>query len=431
MFMSSLSRRTRPGTRALLLSVALAAAFSASAQVAPLGADLPSLLEYARSNNPELAAMQREADAAAQRIQPAGALPDPALRVELENINNFENGGRVSLLPNKVGETKYTLMQQVPFPGKRELRRAAASADANQAQARAGATWAEQAMKLRTAFAQYYLASRTERITGELLDLVVRLEQVAQTRYSGGLAPQQDAIRAQLEQTAMRSELIALSNEKRQLQARINGLLGRAPGSALAEPAAVPPLPSEGVLSQGELVARARSNNLNVRAESSRLQAAQANRDLAFRNRYPDFNVGLSPTQMGSRITMWGIMLEVNIPLQQQTRRSQESEAAAMVEAARARTEAAANQAAADVEEQLSGLEAARRNENLIASRRLPQSELVLQSAIAAYETGKVDFATLLDAQRQTRTARIDLLRAQVDAQMRVAEIERTLGESL
>jgi cobalt-zinc-cadmium efflux system outer membrane protein len=431
MFMSSLSRRTLPGTRALLLSVALAATFSASAQVAPLGADLPSLLEYARSNNPELAAMQREADAAAQRIQPAGALPDPALRVELENINNYENGGGVSVLPNKVGETKYTLMQQLPFPGKRELRRAAASADANQAQARAGATWAEQAMRLRTAFAQYYLASRTERITQELLDLVVRLEQVAQTRYSGGLAPQQDAIRAQLEQTTMRAELIALSNEKRQLQARINGLLGRAPGSALAEPAAVPPLPSESVLSQADLVARARSNNLNVRAETARLQAAQANRDLAFRNRYPDFNVGLSPTQMGSRITMWGIMVEVNIPLQQQTRRAQESEAAAMVEAARARIEAAANQAAADVEEQLSGLDAARRNESLIASRRLPQSELVLQSAIAAYETGKVDFATLLDAQRQTRTARIDLLRAQVDAQMRVAEIERTLGESL
>jgi cobalt-zinc-cadmium efflux system outer membrane protein len=102
-----------------------------------------------------------------------------------------------------------------------------------------------------------------------------------------------------------------------------------------------------------------------------------------------------------------------------------------MVEAARSRLAAAANQAAADLEEQLSGLEAARRNEELIASRQLPQSELVLQSAIAAYENGKVDFATLLDAQRQTRQARLALLKAQVDAQMRVAEIERTLGESL
>lgn len=418
-----------PSSRTLVLSLAAAASFGAAAQVAPLGADLPSLLEYARSHNPELAAMQRESDAAVQRVQPAGALPDPVVRVELENINNYGNGGNVSLLPNKVGETKYTLMQQFPLWGKRELRKDAAAADAEQAQARAAATWAEQAMRLRTAFAQYYLASSTERVTRELLDLVVRLEQVAQSRYAGGLAPQQDAIRAQLEQTAMRGELIAVANEKRQLQARINALLGRAPGSPLAEPSALPAAPAN--LAAGDLVARARANNLNVRAESARQRSAQANRDLTLRNRYPDVNVGVSPTQMGSRLTSWGVMLEMNIPLQQETRRSQEREAAAMVEAARSRVEAAGNQAAADLEEQLSALEAARRNEELIATRRLPQSQLVLQSAIAAYETGKVDFATLLEAQRQTRQARLELLKTQVEAQMRVAEMERTLGEPL
>ena len=427
--MSFLLRGVCPSSRTLVISLAAAACFGAAAQVAPLGADLASLLDYARAHNPELAAMQRESDAAVQRVQPAGALPDPVLRVELENINNYGNGGGVSLLPNKVGETKYTLMQELPLWGKRDLRRDAAAADAEQAQARASATWAEQSMRLRTAFAQYYLASRSERITQELLDLVVRLEQVAQSRYAGGLAPQQDAIRAQLEQTAMRGELIAVANEKRQLQARINALLGRAPGSALAEPATLPPAPS--ALSSGELFSRARQGNLAVKTEAARLRSAQANRDLAFRNRYPDLNVGVSPTQMGSRVTAWGVMLEMRIPLQQDTRRSQERESASMVEAARARVEAAANQAAADLEEQLSALEAARRNEELIATRRLPQSQLVLQSAIAAYENGKVDFATLLEAQRQTRQARLELLKTQVEAQMRVAEMERTLGEPL
>jgi cobalt-zinc-cadmium efflux system outer membrane protein len=424
-------RRPAIGARALIvLLAAMTAASGAAAQGAPLGADLPSLIEYARSHNPELASMRQEAEAAAQRVQPAGALPDPVFRMELENINNYGNDASPSLLPSKVGETKYTLMQQVPYWGKRELRRNSAAADAEQAQARAASTRAEQAMRMRTAFAQYFLASRNERITRELLDLVVRLEQVAQTRYSGGLAPQQDAIRAQLEQTAMRAELISIANEKRQLQARINALLGRAPGAVLADAAALPPVPA-GASAAPQLNERARAGNPLVRIETARLQSAQSNRDLAHRNRYPDFNVGISPTQMGSRLTAWGLMVEVNIPLQQSTRRSQEGEAAAMVEAARSRLAAAANQAAADLEEQLSGLEAARRNEELIASRQLPQSELVLQSAIAAYENGKVDFATLLDAQRQTRQARLALLKAQVDAQMRVAEIERTLGESL
>jgi outer membrane protein, heavy metal efflux system len=42
-----------------------------------------------------------------------------------------------------------------------------------------------------------------------------------------------------------------------------------------------------------------------------------------------------------------------------------------------------------------------------------------------------VDFTSLLDAQRQTRRARLELLKAQADAQMRAAEIERILGEAL
>ena len=416
--------------RALVTTLAAAAALRVGAQVAPLGADLSSLVEYARHNNPELASMRHEADAASQRVQPAGALPDPVLRVELENINNYGNDAPPSLLPSKVGDTKYTLMQQLPFWGKRELRRNAAAADADQAHARVAAIAAEQSARLRTAFAQYYLAGRNERITHELLDLVVRLEQVAQTRYAGGLAPQQDAIRAQLEQTAMQSELISIANDKRQLQARINALLGRAPTAVLADPVALPPLPA-GMPAAHELSARVLAGNPVVRAETARLQAAQSNRDLAVRNRYPDFNVGVSPMQVGSRVTTWGLMVEVNIPLQQATRRSQESEAGAMVDAARSRIEAAANQAAADAQEQLSGYEAARDNESLIATRQLPQSELVLQSAIAAYETGKVDFTTLLDAQRQTRKARLDLLKAQVEAQQRLAEIERILGEAL
>ena len=416
--------------RASTLALLLAAPLGAAGQATPLGADLASLLDHARRHNPELAAMQHEAQAAAQRVQPAGALPDPVLRVELMDINNDGSDAGFSLLPSKVGETKYTLMQQLPAWGKRTLRREAAAAEARQAEARASATWAEQAMRLRTAFAQYYLAAHNERITGELLELVTRLEQVAQARYAGGLAPQQDAIRAQLEQTALRGELIAVGNEKRQLQARINALLGRPPAAELAQPRALPVV-AAAALEPRTLATRVREGNATVRTEAARLQAAQANRELALRNRYPDFNVGVFPSQMGSRITTWGVMVELNIPLQQEVRRSQESEAAAMLEAARSRAEAAATQAAADLEEQLSALDAARRSELLIATRQLPQSELVLQSAVAAYENGKVDFATLLEAQRQARKARLDLLKVQAEQQMRIAEIERTLGEPL
>lgn len=124
-------------------------------------------------------------------------------------------------------------------------------------------------------------------------------------------------------------------------------------------------------------------------------------------------------------------MVEVNIPLQQSSRRAQERESEAMLSAARARKEAAANQALADLSENLSGLDAARRTEVLSSANLLPQAELTFQAALAGYETGKVDFATLLDAQRQIRQARLNQIKAQTEAQIRLAEIERLLGEDL
>jgi cobalt-zinc-cadmium efflux system outer membrane protein len=375
--------------------------------------------------------MRDEAEAAAQRIQPAGALPDPMLRVELENINNYGGSGRWNLLPSRVGETKYTVLQPLPAWGKRDLRRGVAEADANQARARAAAAWNELAARIKTAYAQYYLAAGNERLALEIVELIAGLEKIAQSRYSSGLTPQQDAIRAQLEQTAMRSELLMLDSEKRQMRARINALLGRDASAPLADPQVLRPSPAPGAFDAAELVRRALGNNPALAIEHARVSSAEKNVELTLRNRYPDFQVGISPAQMGSRVTTWGVMVEMNIPLQQASRRSQEREAAAMLGAARSRVLALEREVLGEMGMNLAALEAAQRSEALIATRQLPQSELVLRAAAAAYETGKVDFATLLDAQRQIRKARQDQLKARVDAEVRVAEIERIVGEEL
>jgi outer membrane protein TolC len=102
-----------------------------------------------------------------------------------------------------------------------------------------------------------------------------------------------------------------------------------------------------------------------------------------------------------------------------------------MLSAARSRKEAASNQILAELSENLSGIEAARRSEVLATSSLLPQAELSFRSALSGYENGKVDFATLLEAQKQIRQAKLSQIKAQVEAQMRLSEIEKLLGEDL
>ena len=422
--------------RRSLIAIAFAAtvalpAISAVAQEAIPGDSVESLLAYALDRHPELQAMRHEAAAAQQRIGPASALPDPMFRAELQNITNYGNDGSFSLSPANVGSTKYTISQSIPFWGKRVLRQGVAEADALQADRRVNATWAELAAKIKIAYAQYQLAARSEELAREVLTLMGSLESLAQVRYASGLVPQQDAIRAQVEQTGMRTDLVMLDSERRQWQVKLNSLLTRPANAPLADPRRTRALPPPARLDPAALSDRLVANNPQLAVEDARIQSAERGRDLTYRNRYPDFAVGVSPIQMGSRINEWELMLEVNIPLQQGSRRAQESEAESMLSAARSRKEAALLQARAELGEHVAALDAARRIEELLTTQLLPQAGLTLQSAMAAYENGRVDFATLLEAQRQIRKAKQDREKANAEAQMRLAEIERLLGEDL
>src|SRR5450756_2426435 len=213
---SSISSSNRIRTMKLSLSIYLMMyslwLIPASAAYEPLlGSNLTGLLDYAREHNPEFAATRYEADAAQQRVQPAAALTDPVLRTELFDVTNQ---GTNNGWPSQEG-TRYTLMQSVPWFGRRDLQREVAEAQVGQIDGQVTATWAELSSKIKSVYAQYYYLSGSERLTRETLDLMTGLEQVAQTRYANGLGAQQDVIRAQVEQTGLSLSLIHISEPTR------------------------------------------------------------------------------------------------------------------------------------------------------------------------------------------------------------------------
>jgi len=418
--------------RAGIVATLLAATGSVVAQTSESdpGASVASLLQLARGRNPELAAMRHEASAATERVLPAGALMDPRLKVELQDLTKAGEQG-LTLLPSNVGGTVYTLTQELPWTGKRELRRDIATLEADAAQARERQTWAELAARIKALFVQRYLVQASQRLVSENLDLMLQLEKVMQVRYAGGLAAQQDITRIHVEHTGMRVELVALSAEWRQTQARLNLLLGRPADAALAAPLALRPLPDPSQLDFAALSERLRQGNPQVLVEGSRAKSAEKSRDLSYKSRYPDFTVGVNATQRQSAIREWGVMVELNLPIRDGVQKAQERESEAMLAAARARQESAANQAKAELMDKLLALQSARQTENLMRFSLMPQADLTWRAALAAYENGKADFASLLDAMRQVRQARQNQLKAQVDAQMQLAEIERLLGEDV
>ena len=395
-----------------------------------IGADVQELLQWADAHNPELAAMRYEIDAAGERIQPAGALPDPVLRVELMDFAGPGAPEGFNPLPGRGGGTKYTLMQSLPLWGKRDLRKEVATAELEQIKGQRQVVVTEVHARIKTVFAQYYQTVGLKKLNEEVLRLLDDLEAVTQVRYANGLVPQQDVIRSQVEKTMLRSEIINLENERKQAMAKLNAIIGRPQHALIAEPQALRHI-AQAKLESATLQEKISRTNPLLATQMAQITAAESNQRLVEKNRYPDITLGIAPTQRNSRIDSWEAMVEVNIPIRFDTRRSQESEARARLAAAKERRQAIANQVAGELQENLAAFEAAGQQERLIADTLLPQAELTFRSALASYETGKVDFATLLDAQRAIKLARQDKLKAEVEQEIRVSEIEKMVGEEL
>ncbi len=412
--------------RRALIATALTLSAAAAAQTP--GATVQSLLDYARGANPEFAFMQREADAAAARVVPAGNLPDPVVAIEWRDITRDGEGGP-NLLPARVGSMKYTVRQMLPWPGKLDLARAAAAASADQSTQATRAMWNELAMKLKVAQARRVELAQRNAIVREIDSLLAQLESISRARYAGGLAVQADAVRALSERTMLRGELIAIAADTRSADAQVNALLARHPDASLAAPAVITTTATAPDFAA--LSTRLRERSPELAADAARQTSAERSRELTYRNRYPDFALALSPIQKRNRLADWELMFEVTIPLQQGTRRAQEREAEAMVAAATAKREATLQRALGELGTALAQLRAAQEMNHLLDTELLPQARINLQAALAAYENGKVDFATLLEAERQVRQARLSIVKTQFEAQMRLAEIERLIGEEL
>ena len=416
---------------ALVLAMCLGTlpALAQDAAVIP-GADVESLLALAKSNNPEALSMRYDAVAAQERIAQADALPDPRVKLEFLDITRMGTQNP-TLQPSDVGSTRYTYTQELPWFGTRSLKRQQAHYAALGAQAQAQSAWEDVALRVKLGYVQLYALQRNVELSREVLGVMTHLEQIARTRYAIGLAAQQDVLRAQSEQTGMQAELIAMQADLRTSRARMNALLGRPILAPLAAPNTLRELPAPGQWDPETLAVRASEHNPQLAADDARLRAAEKAQELALKGRYPTVTLGIAPTQTQNNFNTWDVMVEMNIPLWQDTRRAQERESVAMREAAQSRRDTTQTQLQADLAEGLAEMQSAQQTQALIRTQLVPQADLASQAALTAYEVGKVDFATVLDAQRQIRQAKQTLIKAQADGQARLAQVERLLGEDL
>jgi outer membrane protein TolC len=174
-----------------------------------------------------------------------------------------------------------------------------------------------------------------------------------------------------------------------------------------------------------------------LRALEANISKSDKAIELAERNRkYPDFMVGLqywvAPDHNPKN--MYTPMVSLTIPFSPWTRGRHDyevTEAVAEKQIAQANLSAMKNMALLEIRENLAKLEAADKSISIYRDGLLPQAEQSFQSTLGAYQTGTVNFATLLDAQRTIRDVRLGYYKALIEYEQSVADLERAVGQRL
>ncbi|MGE0270249.1 MAG: TolC family protein [Alphaproteobacteria bacterium] len=424
--LAAIARRFGP---CLIIGAALAVSIgpvsaqtTATAERSP-GSTVDELLVLARQLNPELAARALESDAASAKVSAAGSLEDPMLRVTSDEVDRT-SGPRINKMI-------YWVEQEIPLWGKLDLKRRIAEAEAAGVRGRERAATLELEARVKTAFVQYYRASRSIEITHDLHALLRTVSQAAQARYAQGQGNQADAIRAEVERSRLDLDVVALERARRTAQGRLNALLARPPGSSLAAPSALQPLPSDGELGVTALLARARQENPAFATASAEITAAEEERRLIDKSWYPNVTLGAAGITRANGPPGYMASIGLKVPLQWGVREAQAREAVAKQGAAKSKLETAVLEVQAGLEEAAAGLEAARRMETLLATGLRPQTEAGYRSALAAYQNGRGDLTAVLEAANRLQEVQLEILKVQAEQRLLIADIERAVGGEL
>lgn len=422
-----MKRWSRRCVRAATVAAAVLLLTGAVARAAEADAEISRLIETARRMNPEVQVMALDADAAANRVEAAGALDDPKFKTELM-IPRSTPG----YLPGRRAEEElYQIRQMLPLWGKRELKRGIAEWDSRKARALQAEVENQITYRVKVAYAEYHAAHLAADETRGLLGTMGRLAELARVRYAQGPGKQQDITGATAERGTLMAELARMEADRRRAQVRLNGLLARAPDTPLPskpEPRAVPAIETRSVEA---LLDRAMLDYPAIRAQQARIQSADTSRQLVDRSWYPDVELGVGAVRRDGRFEAYQAMIELNIPLQVDRRRAEQREAVAMTGSVRAKLDQLRLEVTTELHEAHAMLGALRERKRIVREVSLPQARVAVESAMRGYELAREEVSSVLLAQQTLRRAIVEFVNVTFEEQVRLAEIERLIGGEL
>jgi outer membrane protein TolC len=388
---------------------------------------LHELVIEAGLKNPQIAASFHAWQASRNVPKQVSALPETQLSVQQFSVGSPRPFAGYS--NSDFAYIGFGASQDIPYPGKRQLRAHVAEREADSMEAQTDSMRRAVVGNLKIVYFRLAYIQQTLGVLQSSDVLLTQVQEAAEARYRVGQANQQDVLKAQLQHTKILQEIAHHHQEEGLLEAQIKQVLDRPQESAdiVAEALTLRTLP----YTSAELLQRAREQNPDVHSKQAFIQQQETQVELAHKNFRPDFNVQYNYEHTGSQARDY-YMATFGIRLPNRGRQKAElAEAQENQERARQELDAESQRVLSEVQQQYVRAKTSDERLKIYSDGLVPQSEATFQSALSAYQSNRQDFESLLSGFLDVLNLDLEYRNELVEHESALAELERLTGVDL
>jgi outer membrane protein, heavy metal efflux system len=388
---------------------------------------LRELVEEAQQKNPEIAAADHGARAARNVPKQVSAFPETQVSVQQFSVGSPRPFAGYS--NSDFAYIGFGASQDIPYPGKRDLRARVAEHEAESMEAQTDSVRRSVVGNLKMVYFRLAYIQQTLDVLKKSDQLLNQVQEAAEARYRVGQGNQQDVLKAQLQHTKILQEVAHHHQEEGLLEARLKQLSGRPQESAdiVTETLTLRVLP----FTAAELLQRAREQNPDVRSREASTRQHETQVELAHKNFRPDFNVqcAYQHTNGDTRdyyIATFGLRLP-----NRGRQKAELAEAQQNQERAQQERDAESQRVLSEVQQQYVRAKISEERLKIYTDGLVPQSDVTFRSALSAYQSNRQDFGGLLFSFLDVLNLDLEYRNELVEHESALAELERLTGVSL
>jgi len=369
---------------------------------------LSNFVTYALLNQPQVAAAFYDWSASVENITVARSLPDPQLTFQSDIADVVE-----TVMPG--------FLQEFPGPGKLNARARVASAENQTKYFAFESAVLQTAFNLKNAYYKLGLLEEQLQLRREALSLLQNQESVLHAQSAAGTASLPELLRVQGELDGIRNDIANLEDSRRPLLENFKAALGLAPEQS------GPPPPTHFETSNenfdaDELQHFAFAHNPQLAAMEAEVRITEAGIALAYKSRVPDFSLGLMADVKASP-TMFRPLAGMTLPVWRDKITAEIAQAKANELAAASRLKAAQIDLAVSFAEKFFAYRETGRNLALIEDKLIPQADQSVETILAGYRAGTINFSILTDAELALIDLKLQTVEVRTDHEIALAAL--------